>query len=77
MEVGAVAQLLRALAGPAARFSSQHSHEGSQLSIIPVLGHLMPTSDFLGHCTHMAHMHTCRQILILLSKSKENFKSKA
>lgn len=34
----------------------------------------MPTSGFRRHCTHMVHMHTCRQTLILLSKSKENFK---
>lgn len=33
-----MAQLLRAPAVPAARFSYQHSHEGSQLTIILVLG---------------------------------------
>lgn len=72
LEAGAMAQLLRALA--AARFSSQHSYEGSQLNTILVLGDLMPTSGFLRHCTHMVHVHTCRHALIHLSKSKENFK---
>ena len=39
------------------RFTFQHPHGGSQESGTPVLGNLIPSSDFLGHQACMWHTH--------------------
>lgn len=35
------------------QFSSQHSHDGSQTSMIPVQKDLVPSSDLGGHQVHV------------------------
>lgn len=48
--MGEMVQLLRALTSSIeSEFSSKHSQGGSQSSVTPVLGDLMPSSDLHGH----------------------------
>lgn len=45
----------------------------SQPSVTPTLGNLTSSSRFRGHCTHMVHLHMCRQntyVKYLLKKRK-------
>lgn len=44
-----------------ARFGSQHPRRCQLPSVTLVPGDSKPTSGFLGHCTHVAHLHICRQ----------------
>jgi hypothetical protein len=39
-------------------FGSQNPHGGSQTSVTPVPGALMPSFDLFGHESHMVHKHT-------------------
>ena len=47
------------------RFSSQHTHGGSQLS-----QGSSGSSDLFGHSIHMMHIHTCRQNTHTIETSK-------
>lgn len=40
------------------RFDSLHPHGGSQPSVIPVLGNVMPFSGLHGRCMNMVHRDT-------------------
>lgn len=43
------------------RLSSQHMSGFSSPSETPVPEHPVPSAGFLGHNTHVVHVHTCRQ----------------
>jgi hypothetical protein len=45
------------------RFSLQPLQGGSQPSVAPAPGDLLPSSGLEGYCTHMVHIHPYRQTL--------------
>ncbi|CAO2628229.1 hypothetical protein LEMLEM_LOCUS19893, partial [Lemmus lemmus] len=59
---GKMAQQLRALAvlpeDPGSYSRSQHLYFGSQASVTPVPGDLMPSSDLCRHCIYVVYRHT-------------------
>lgn len=62
-------RVVKSFRGP--RLDSQHQRGGSQPSLAPVSGHLMPSSDFCGHQIHTWYMHTGKTLIHIKQTNKQ------